>query len=85
MIGHVWQPNMASRRSQTRFSAEITEEYKKLASKLRIMAKRGGIAGAFCLQFTDVEDEYNGLLSYDRVLKIDRSAFADISKSLTLP
>lgn len=45
--------------------------------------KRGGISGCVYTQLSDVEDELNGILTYDRkVLKIDKNLIKEINKKL---
>ena len=48
------------------------------------MVKKG-LCGAIYTQLSDVEDEINGLLTYDRkVCKVDEQTMREIAKDLTL-
>jgi hypothetical protein len=40
--------------------------------------KRGGLAGAIYTQTTDVETEINGLMTYDRVPKIETERLKEL-------
>lgn len=63
------------------------EEFSKALEKLYleeiIPAKKHGLCGAVYTQLSDVEDETNGLLTYDRkVVKVDRSLMQSIAEKL---
>ena len=48
-----------------------------------IPAIKSGLSGSIYTQVSDVEDETNGLLTYDRkILKVDEEKFSDLSKTL---
>jgi hypothetical protein len=52
--------------------AALTDRYAGLLERVRSLRTRCGLSAAFYTQLTDVEDELNGLLTYDRqVLKVD--------------
>lgn len=44
----------------------LTDRYVQLSHDLERMVRRGGLSGAIYTQTTDVENEVNGFLSYDR-------------------
>jgi hypothetical protein len=51
--------------------ARLTERYVKVSQDLEEEVRKGGLSGAIYTQTTDVENEVNGYLSYDRrVVKI---------------
>jgi hypothetical protein len=55
----------------------LTERYTEVSAALeRVVAERG-LSGAVYTQTTDVENEVNGLLTYDRrVVKVDPAVVA---------
>ncbi|HWB55148.1 MAG TPA: glycoside hydrolase family 2 TIM barrel-domain containing protein, partial [Tepidisphaeraceae bacterium] len=80
--GHLWQEleNWGYRTYQTQ--EELADQYKKLINKLRPLA-RHGLCAAIYTQWTDVETEVNGLLTYDRrVIKLDPQALAAMHRKI---
>lgn len=62
---------------------KLTKAYEKLYRKNIIRLKKKGLAGAIYTQLNDVEDEINGLMTFDRkVLKINRDVIKEINKEL---
>lgn len=56
---------------------------KNLYEEQIIPAIKGGLCGSILTQVSDIEDETNGLLTYDRkVLKVDKNKMSELSKSL---
>ncbi len=63
----------------------LTKAYKKLFEKTIIPQITDGLSATVYTQVTDVEDELNGLLTYDRkVQKIDTSVLAEINQKVVL-
>ena len=63
--------------------ARLTERYVKVSQDLEDVARKGGLSGAIYTQTTDVENEVNGLLSYDRwVVKIALPIAADRNRAV---
>lgn len=63
----------------------LTKAYKKLFEKAIISQIEKGLSATVYTQLTDVEDELNGLMSYDRkVLKIDKSVLKEINERVKL-
>ena len=61
---------------------EMTQGVRKLLDELLQLTKKG-LCGAIYTQLSDVEDETNGILTYDRVVcKIDESEIADYGAKL---
>ncbi|MCJ7650247.1 MAG: beta-galactosidase, partial [Candidatus Lokiarchaeota archaeon] len=59
-----------------------TKRYERLIKKLKTLMENG-LSAAIYTQFTDVEGEVNGLLTYDReVIKIDRTCLRELNLSL---
>lgn len=83
--GHLWKEdgNWGYRRYDD--SAQLTDHYVELLTGLRLM-KAQGLGAAIYTQTTDVENEINGLLTYDReVLKMDPERVRAANLALQLP
>jgi len=68
---HCW-PGPPNAYEMTPTRERLTERYAEVSAALeRVVAERG-LSGAVYTQTTDVENEVNGLLTYDRrVVKVD--------------
>ena len=69
----------------TRFRtrAELTKAIVRLYERQIIPAKKKGLAASIYTQVSDVEQEVNGLLSYDRsLIKVDVDEIAGMSRKL---
>jgi beta-galactosidase/beta-glucuronidase len=65
-------------------SEQLTLNYQKLFQKQIIPNIQKGLGGIIYTQLSDVEDEVNGLLTYDRkVLKINENVIKNINKQIT--
>ena len=63
----------------------LTNAYKRLFEKVIIQQIPKGLAATVYTQVTDVEDELNGLLTYDReVLKVDKETVKTINQSIKI-
>jgi hypothetical protein len=63
--------------------ARLTERYVKVSQDLEDVARKGGLSGAIYTQTTDVENEVNGFLSYDRwVVKMPLPPVADRNRAV---
>jgi hypothetical protein len=63
--------------------AKLTERYVKVSQDLEDVIRNGGLSGAIYTQTTDVENEVNGFLSYDRwVVKMPLSVVADRNRAV---
>ncbi|GAC1410382.1 MAG: glycoside hydrolase family 2 [Mycobacterium sp.] len=63
--------------------ARLTQRYVKLSQDLEDAIRNGGLSGAIYTQTTDVENEVNGFLSYDRrVIKIDFPTVAQRNRAV---
>ena len=81
--GHLFNPNKSygykSCKSAKALQRDITELYRKRI----VPAIKKGLCGAIYTQISDVEDEINGLLTYDRkVCKVEEMAMWGISANL---
>jgi hypothetical protein len=69
--GHMW-PGRPQAYEMTRSGAQLTARFGRLADAMVRAVRAGGISAGVYTQTTDVENEVNGLFSYDRrVLKVD--------------
>ena len=80
---HIFNPNNAygykTCKSQEEFQSQILALYQNKV----IPAVKKGLCGAICTQVSDVEDEINGFLTYDRkVCKADEKAMTELSAQL---
>lgn len=63
----------------------LTKAYKKLFEKTIVPQIKKGLSGTIYTQVTDVEDELNGIMTYDRkVQKIDTSVLNEINKKVKI-
>ena len=63
----------------------LTKAYKKLFEKTIIPQIKDGLSATVYTQVTDVEDELNGLFTYDRkVQKIDTEVLKSINERVKL-
>ena len=63
----------------------LTEAYKRLFTKTIIPQIKDGLSATVYTQVTDVEDELNGLLTYDReVEKVDFETLKKINERVKL-
>ncbi|MFJ1763332.1 glycoside hydrolase family 2 protein [Amycolatopsis sp. NPDC088138] len=79
---HRW-PGPPNAYEMTSTSERLTERYAEVSARLeRVIAERG-LSGAVYTQTTDVENEVNGLLTYDReVMKVDPAIVAKCARAV---
>jgi hypothetical protein len=64
-------------------AAKLTERYVKISQELEDVIRNGGLSGAIYTQTTDVENEVNGYMSYDRrVIKMPLAVIADRNRAV---
>ena len=79
---HLWANDRNWGYVQFKTSDEVTNEYIKLAEKLKKLIP-SGFSAAVYTQTTDVEGEVNGLMTYDRkVIKINEEKISKINKDV---
>ncbi len=79
--GHIWQPDRNWGYVRYQSGEEVLKVYGEYAEMLKgLIAK--GFAAAVYTQTTDVEIEVNGLMTYDRKVKIDENGIRDINRSV---
>jgi len=83
VAGHAFsEKNFGYRRMKT--SEQLTEAFAKLYEEEIIPAMKAGLAASVYTQLSDVEDELNGLVTYDRqVIKVKAGLIRKINYKLT--
>jgi hypothetical protein len=80
--GHLWDESKAWGYVSYKNVAELTDAYRELVEKLHPYVSEG-ISAAIYTQITDVENEVNGMMTYDRaVIKMDPERVRTISQHL---
>jgi hypothetical protein len=70
--GHEWSPGNGFAYEMTTSSAALTDRYAAVTTAVGPLIGANGLSGSIYTQPTDVENEVNGLFTYDRqVLKMD--------------
>ncbi len=82
--GHTWSENKTfGLYLKFKNKSTLTNAYKKLYEKQIIPLIGKGLCGTIYTQVSDVENEYNGIYTYDRkVLKIEESVITEINNAL---
>lgn len=63
--------------------ARLTQRYVELSRDLEAAGRKGGLSGAIYTQTTDVENELNGFMSYDRwLVNMDLKTVADRNRAV---
>ncbi|GLY66887.1 glycoside hydrolase [Amycolatopsis taiwanensis] len=82
MPGHVW-PGEPQAYEMTTSQQQLTQRYVEISQELENLVRSNGLSGAIYTQLTDVENEVNGLLTYDRrVVKPDLSVVAQRNRAV---
>lgn len=66
---HSWNPKKKYGYKNFNSKKELEDAYKNLIKDILIPAKKDGLCGAIYTQISDVEIEYNGIVTYDRKRK----------------
>lgn len=75
--GHMWaEPGQTVGYHKTGDVSLLEKNYPELMKKIWPMADAPGLSGAIYTQLTDVEQEANGLMTYDRIPKVDPDIIA---------
>lgn len=83
--GHMWNPQKAFGYLMFKDKASLTKAYEKLMRKQVLPLVKRGLSGTIYTQVSDVENEVNGIYTYDRaILKLDENTVIAINKQLTL-
>ncbi|QRP44565.1 glycoside hydrolase family 2 protein [Amycolatopsis sp. FDAARGOS 1241] len=79
---HRW-PGPPNAYEMTAGSEELTRRYAEVSTRLAALVDELGLSGAVYTQTTDVENEVNGLLTYDRrVTKLDEAVAAEHNRAV---
>ena len=82
LAGNRW-PGQPQAYEMADSQARLTERYVDVSRDLEKAVQQGGLSGAIYTQTTDVENEVNGYLSYDRRLeKMDLRTVADRNRAV---
>lgn len=80
--GHLWDTNKNWGYVKFNTSEEVTDEYIKYAEQLYTLIDNGFSAAVYT-QTTDVEEEINGLITYDRkVIKMNEKKIREINQKI---
>lgn len=83
--GHMWNPKKAFGYLMFKDKAALTKAYEKLMRKQVIPLVEKGLSGTIYTQVSDVENEVNGIYTYDRaVLKLEEDTVIALNRQLTL-
>lgn len=83
--GHMWNPKKAFGYLMFGSLAKLSASYEKLHKKQVIPLIEKGLSGTIYTQVSDVENEVNGIYTYDRaVLKMDEDMLKRINAQLKL-
>ena len=90
VIGHIFNPDKAYGYKSCKTEEEFRSALEALYRTRILPAIGKGLCGAICTQVSDVEDEINGFLTYDRkVCKADEAAMqrlaADLQQAIGCP
>ncbi len=81
--GHLFNPEKAYGYGKTKNSRELTETIARMYRKMLLPAIAGGACGCIYTQLSDVEDEINGLYTYDRkVCKVEKELMQKTAEEL---
>ncbi len=82
---HVFNPDKAYGYGKCKSREEFVSALRRLYENEIIPLAGRGLCAAVYTQITDIEDEINGLITYDRaVMKVTPEEFADIGKKLKI-
>jgi len=80
--GHLW-PGTPNAYEMTSGAEELTARYVQVSEQLEEFVRESGLSGAIYTQTTDVENEVNGFLTYDRqVMKPDLATVAKRNRAV---
>ena len=82
--GHIFNSSHAFGYQKAGDSRDLTAQIEKLYREDIIPQIRKGLCGAIYTQLSDVEDELNGLLTYDRqIMKVDPAVMREIAEDIS--
>ncbi|UCS93375.1 hypothetical protein KZP23_22485 [Echinicola marina] len=82
MDEHIWNPDDLKEYITINTEAEYLSMYDDFADMLVQFKTNQGLSAAVYTEITDVEIELNGIMTYDRVLKVEPEKIARINKKI---
>ena len=80
--GHLWNPANEYGYGKTDTEEQLTAAIGKMYAEMVNPAIAAGLCGVVYTQLSDVEDEINGLYTYDRqVCKVDKAGMREILRA----
>ena len=87
VVEHSWD-KLASEQgwgyAKLKSKEELTKKYVTAINGMMSELAKGGLCGCIYTQTTDVEEEINGLMTYDRILKVDFKEVFDANENINL-
>jgi hypothetical protein len=80
IAGHTWIENRGGGYTDVHSPEDLVDLYAEFANMLKVFRDERGLSAAVYTQTTDVETEVNGLLTYDRVPKMDIGLIAKANR-----
>ena len=80
--GHEWKPDAGVSMIMVKTNTALEDTYEGYIRMLSQFKSANGMSGAVFTQLTDVEQEVNGFLTYDRVSKVDIPKIKAINEKL---
>jgi beta-galactosidase/beta-glucuronidase len=81
--GHIWRK--ANTYTQVYSAQELIDLYGEFTQMIKTFRDKNKLSAAIYTQITDVESELNGLLTYDRIPKMDMAEIAKANRFELLP
>ena len=78
--GHMWREGQGGGYLPATSPIDLLDKYSEVTNKLKDLRDNHGLSAAIYTQTTDVETEINGLLTYDRVPKVDLALIAKANR-----
>lgn len=81
--GHVFNTNKSYGYGKCKDTEQLTERILKMYEKMVLPAIENGLCGCIYTQLSDVEDEINGMYTYDRVIcKVNIQKISELSQKI---
>jgi len=79
--GHLWDPNRsAGTYTKANDTSQLLEKYEQFMNDILWLKSSRGLSAGVYTETTDVENERNGLLTYDRVMKTSAEKIKEINR-----
>jgi hypothetical protein len=81
MAGHLWDPNLsAGTYTKANDPAQLLAKYGQFMNDILWLKSSSGLSAGVYTETTDVENERNGLLTYDRVMKLSADKIREVNQ-----